>query len=367
MFGGNCIIPAVAKLSAATYRRPWVRAPPAKGTTMAGMDEIGDDRGHEDHGRVLVSEFLAHAAVRVPARDWGLGPEGDSAIRSILGRLSKQDQVALLKAAVEELPALRRSTEPNARRHGELLYSAVVALYKGRLPLGEDDLCHLLVVARHDCGHGADTRPPFDLARAYLRKHGYSPRIGAAIETFVANLPSTSAVKVNELRRSAALIAVLGPRKPTPSVETWIGTVQHRLGDLGDEERKLWERLILAMSVSERMVLPGTWRRAAQEVVGELGSDVVLRRLREWWPVRPAVSLKDGGAQLLKHLIWMLELVPRDEGEELVAALVEVRFKGRREPLAVLKPAVAFLQSSVEPVHQDARVALEARIVTAAR
>jgi hypothetical protein len=44
-----------------------------------------------------------------------------------------------------------------------------------------------------------------------------------------------------------------------------------------------------------------------------------------------------------------------------------VRFKGRREPLAVLKPAVAFLQSSVEPVHQDARVALEARIVTAAR
>lgn len=340
---------------------------PAQGATMAGMDEIGDVRGHEDHGRVLVSEFLAHAAVRVPVRDWGLGPEGDSAIGSVLGRLSKQDQLALLRAAVEELPALRRSTEPSARRHGELLYGAVVALYKARLPLTEDDLCHLLVVARHDCGHGADTRPPFDLARAYLRKHGYSPKIGASIETFVANLPSTSAVKVKELRRSAALIAVLGPRKPTPSVETWIGTVQHRLGELGDDERRVWERLILAMSVSERMVMPGTWREAAQQAVSELGSDVVLRRLREWWPVGPAVSLKDGGAQLLKHLIWMLELMPREEGEELVAALVDVRFKGRREPLAVLKPAVAFLQTSVEPVTQDARLALEARIATAAR
>jgi hypothetical protein len=300
-------------------------------------------------------------------RDWGLGSEEDSAIRSILGRLSKQDQVALLKAAVEELPALRRSTEPNARRHGELLYGAVSALYKARLPLTENDLCHLLTVARHDCGHGADTRPPFDLARAYLRKHGYSPRIGAAIETFVANLPATSAVKVKELQRGAALIAVLGSETPTPSVETWVATVQHGLGELGDDERKVWERLILAMSVSERMVMPGTWRRAAEQAVGELGADVVLRCLREWWPVGPAVSLRDGGAQLLKHLIWMLELLPRVDGEELVAALVDVRFKGRREPLAVLKPAAAFLQTSVEPTLQEARLAFEARIATATR
>jgi hypothetical protein len=115
------------------------------------------------------------------------------------------------------------------------------------------------------------------------------------------------------------------------------------------------------------MVMPGTWRRVAHDAVGELGSDVVLRRLREWWPVGPAVSLKDGGAQLLKHLIWMLELMPRDRGEELVVALVDVRFKGRREPLAVLKPAAAFLQTSVEPGRQDARLALEARIASAAR
>lgn len=304
-------------------------------------DNVGS--GHSDtDGRILVSEFLATAAIQVPMRPTGVGQEGEAVINSILSRLSPPDRVALLRAAVEGLPDLRRSNAANANRHGTVLYAAVCALYRARLPLGEDDLCHLLVTARHNCGHGADTRPPFDLARTYMRKHGYSPSIGAAIRAFVANLPASSAVKVRELRRSASLIAVLG-REGTVPDGTWIGDVHLGLARLAGPERRVWERLVLAMSVSERMVMPNTWRRPVESAINELGPDVVLRRFDTWWPRADVVMLGDGGGQLLKHLIWMLELLPRTDSERLVAHLADVRFKGRREPLAVLKPAGAFL------------------------
>jgi hypothetical protein len=47
----------------------------------------------------------------------------------------------------------------------------------------------------HECGHGVDTRPPFDLARQWQRRHGYSPAIGAAVRVFVSNLPKATAYR----------------------------------------------------------------------------------------------------------------------------------------------------------------------------
>src|SRR4051794_37682130 len=111
---------------------------------------------------------------------------------------------------------------------------------------------------------------------------------------------------VNEVRRSAALIAVLGPGGPPLFPETRMGRVQLGLGKLRGEERKVWERTILAISVTERMIMPDSWRRATQHAVDELGQESVLRLLRKWWPTGDAVTLEESGEQLLKHMIWML-------------------------------------------------------------
>jgi hypothetical protein len=69
------------------------------------------------------------------------------------------------------------------------------------------------------------------------------------------------AVKIQNLRGSVALLQVLdtdlggihGAR-----VSWWINQVRTSLAAIGGAERRAWERLVLSMTVSERMVLPET-------------------------------------------------------------------------------------------------------------
>lgn len=315
----------------------------------------------------VLDEFLTHAARVVPTTSWGLGRDGHAALKALVGELSPQQRVALLKAAVAALPGLRASAARTAYRDGSLLYATVGTLYRARLPLTEDDLGEVLVSSGHECGHGLDTRPPFDLARDYMRKHGYSPKLGAAIATFIANLPRTSAIQVKELRRSAAVLAVLGA-DPVGTKDSWIRGLQARLACLDRPERTVWENLIVAMSVGERMVMPNTWRAPAEEAVGELGAELAARRLREWWPdgaPGSVVNLNDGGAQILKHFIWLLDLLPRADGQPLATRLAAIRFTSRAEPMAVLKPAAAYLETSTDPEARQAHAQLRSRIVAA--
>ena len=315
----------------------------------------------------VLDDFLAQAHGRVHLESWGLGRDGHAAVKALVGALPAPERVALLKAAVAELPKLRASDAPNAHQEGLLIYAAVGALYSARLPLREADLCEVLVAAGHECGHGLDTRPPFDLARKYMRKHGYSPALGEAIATFIANLPKSSAVQIKELRRRAALIAVLGP-EPVGPADSWIRSLQGHLAALQPPERTTWENLVLAMSVSERMVMPNTWRAPAEVALEQLGVERAVQRLTQWWPdAGPGgvVNLKDGGAQILEHFIWLLSLLPRSDGEPLVARLADLRFKGRDEPMAVLKPAAAYLAEASTPEARQAHAGVVARIEAA--
>ena len=316
----------------------------------------------------VLDDFLSRAAGRVPVESWGLGREGHAALKSLVGELSPPQRVALLKAAVARLPRLRASDDTNSYRDGSLLYATVGELYGARLPLTEDDLCDVLVAAGHECGHGLDTRPPFDLARTYMRKRGYSPALGAAIATFIGNLPKSSAIQIQELRRSAAVIAVLGS-EPAGHKDSWVRALQGCITAVDRPEGTVWENLVVAMTVSERMVMPNTWRVPAEAAVAELGSGRVVERLREWWPDGPegtVVNLQDGGAQILKHFIWMLDLLPRAAGvEPLVIRLAGMGFKSRTEPMAVLKPAAAYLEGSTDPEAKQARARLRSRIVAA--
>lgn len=290
---------------------------------------------------------------------WRVKPEVSKALDGFLGALPAGERIALLKAVVRQISDYRGTGGDRPPRIGGLLDATAVALYRARLPLTEDDLCDLLVLSRSDHGHGEDARPPFDLARAHQRKHGYSVKLAEAIEVFIGNLPKATTIKVRELRRSAALLAVLDPRSgPVRARPWWIDEVRASLSEIDGDERREWERLVLTMSVSERMQMPKNWERHVRSTIEELGTFLVLRRLKDWWPDperTPQISFEGSGAQLLKHFIWMLELLPREPGEQLVCRLVAVDWPRRDPPLAILKPATAYLTTATSRTATAAR------------
>ncbi len=264
-----------------------------------------------------------------------------------LASLDGPQRVELLKAAVRRMPVLRMAPGGTGRRDGTAVYALAGRLYAKRLPLTEDDLCALLTGARHDCGHGVDTRAPFDLARDWQRRHGYSAAIGVAIRVFVANLPKATSIQLREVLRSAAILEVLEREPPARADDTvWAARLRHYLSGLSGAERRSWERIVLAMSASERMEVPRTWLAPAAEEVERLGGAQMLTRLREWWPdPRPdqVVRLERSGGQLLKHLIWLLDLLPPG-GTDLVVRLVDASYRPIQHPIAVLKPSAAYLE-----------------------
>ncbi|HEX8803304.1 MAG TPA: hypothetical protein VF743_03890 [Acidimicrobiales bacterium] len=307
----------------------------------------------DDIGPALLRRLTA-AVPPEAMRTGRLAREPDGPLEGFLRALSPTHRIALLKAVVRRLPDHRGARSREARRVGELLGATARALYRSRarswLPLTEDDLCDLLVLSRSHDGYGEVLRAPFDRAREHQRKHGYSAELADAITVFVDNLPPATTITVRELRRSAALLAVLD-RRPAPARPHpwWIDEVRASLAAVDGDERRAWERLVLSMSVGERMQMPKNWEPHASSTVEALGDILVLRRLAAWWPDpgrTPQVSFEGSGAQLLKHFVWMLDLLPRKPGERLVCRLAELDWPRRNPPLAILKPAVAYLGTS---------------------
>ena len=313
----------------------------------------------------LVQE-LRSAADGLRLKPWGFDGRDSVEFDRRLKALDARTKVQLLHVAVEAMPGFR---EAGDELSGALLYQAASALYRDKLPLTEADLIDLLLAARHGCGHGCDTRAPFDVALAHMRRGGYSEALGTAIQEFIANLPPAHAIKVKELHRAADLLSVLsdpGPPNSRVKLRPWIDSVAEQLTRLDGAELDLWRRLVLAMSVAERHVMPKTWERVAVPFVTDIGRDVVIIRMQQWWPPAGAeVSLKRSGAQLLKHCIWLLGLVRGAESDELVGALATMTWYPSPAPMAVLKPASAYLEEADSPGAAAARARIDALIATA--
>jgi hypothetical protein len=192
-----------------------------------------------------------------------------------------------------------------------------------------------------------------------MRRNGYSPALADAIQEFIANLPPAIAITVKELHRAADLLSVLlPPATPNPRVRLrpWIDSVAEHLTRLEPGELDHWRRLVLAMSISERHQVPKTWQRVAAPFLDEVGSTLAVERLRAWWPEPDTeISLKKSGAQLLKHFIWLLGSVPGRAGEELVCSLATMTWYPAAAPMAVLKPAAAYLADSTSRSAADSR------------
>lgn len=295
-------------------------------------------------------------------RTWGLSEDGQRALRLSIDALSEDEQVGLLLAAVESMPRLRQARDEKA---GPVMYGAAAELYRRPLRFDEDVIARLLRTARHDCGHGADTKPPFELALRFQQERGYSPVLGAAIAEFVENFPKSNAVKLQSIRRSAALLRVLEcGNDPLPKLapNAWINRVRVGLAVVEGDERRGWERFVLSMNVAEQMTMPQTWARRVRPILDELGAPTTWLRLEEWWPTQPIESLKGSGAQLLKHFIWTLTLTAHPAGESLVARLAGIGWKPHPYPVAVLKPAASFLADAQSVEAKVARRTLQAAI-----
>lgn len=298
---------------------------------------------------------------------WGLTPTERTLLRKQLRSLSSHEQIALLKSCVALMPQFRgRDSYPD----GSLLYEAAVLLYQMQLPVSEADLCELLRTASHTCGHGQDVRPPVELARDYMRREGYSPAIMAAIEYFRDALPPVRAAKIHNVRRTIDLLAVLTPSaKPKRGLRPWTANVADYLAELPPEELRHWQQLVLGMAVQEQHQMPATWQRVATAFIDEVGAGLIAVRLQDFWPARHAeVSLKQGGAQLLKHFLWMLSLLPdRPAGEELASRIPTMTWRQHDPPIGILKAAAAYLEPSTSQVAHGARALLLQQIPATGR
>lgn len=309
-----------------------------------------------------VAERLLREIPDSLVQPWGLSGDGYRALRLSIDGLSDDEQVGLLLAAVESMPRLRQAGDEKA---GPVMYAAAAELYGRPLRFDENVIARLLRTARHDCGHGADTKPPFELALRFQRERGYSPVLGAAIAEFVDNFPKSHAAKLQSIRRSAALLRVLERgNDPLPKLapNAWINRVRVALAVVEGDERRGWERLVLSMKVGEQMTMPRTWVRQVHPILDELGAPTTWLRLEEWWPSQPIESLEGSGAQLLKHFIWTLTLTAHPAGESLVARLADISWKPHPYPMAVLKPAASFLADAESVDAKVARGTLQAAI-----
>lgn len=296
--------------------------------------------------------------------DWGSGVDYWWLRRQdepLLARLNEQPrafQVAVLKACLERMLWHRRqrSSEDGLSIHyyiGSLLYNLACALYRRRLPYSEGDVCQILGLSRHTCGHGGDVTAPFDIAVGYARANGITAGLWSALKDFMNGLKGVGSAQVSHLKRKAGLLFVLDVESPGAGKRCWSDRFRAGLRTQAPEEQAKWRRLVLNMTVNDVYVLPKVWRREATGFVRDLGGSVVVQRLAAWWPdpsVKSLWPIQTGGSHLLKYFVWLLtvtaeasELEPRCT--ELVCRLSELDWKPRERAQKVMIAAAFYLRS----------------------
>jgi hypothetical protein len=236
---------------------------------------------------------------------------------------------------------------------GSVLYAMACTLYRRRLPYSETDICQILGLSRHECGHGSDVTPPFDMAVRYARQHGLSTELLFALKEFIKGLQGISSIQATQLKRKGGLLFVLDPESTGSRMSCWSDRFRVGLLEQTPEEQAKWRQLVLSMTVNELYQVPKGWRREAARWVEDLGPSIVVQRLFEWWP-DPKIStvwpIQTGGSHLLKHFIWLLgvtavvhELEPACI--ELVCRLSELDWKPYQRAQKVMIAAAYYLSS----------------------
>jgi hypothetical protein len=315
----------------------------------------------DDHPNRKAHEWLA---TQLDGLDWDSEvddswdrPQGEP----LLSKLDDQPRaihIGVLKACLERMLWLRQqgSSEGGLTTDyyiGSVLYNLVCALYARRLSYSEDDICQILRLSRHACGHGSDVTPPFDIAVEYARANGISAGLLSALKDFMEGLKSVGSAQVTHLKRKAGLLFVLDAESNGTRKSCWSASFRAGLLSLAAEEQAEWRQLVLNMTVNDVYEMPKVWRREATRFVAKINPEVVVQRLSAWWP-DPKVSavwpIQTGGSHLLKYFVWLLgvttamtELEPTCV--ELVRRLSELDWKPCERAQKVMIAAAFYLRS----------------------
>jgi hypothetical protein len=261
-------------------------------------------------------------------------------------------QVAILKACVERLPALRAQwSDRDTYACGEQLYMIASRLYGKDLPLGNRDICDILCLSKHGCGHGTDVAAPVNLAVAFMSNNDVSSSLLLALATYVDGLKGVGSVQAQNVKRRASILYLLDRDDVLQHNRklVWSRQFTNDLVGMDDNERRAWQSLVLSFKLNDRSELPNTWRQVAQSFAGQLGASKMVSRIAGWWPEKNAVCRLDAGAShLLKHFIWLLEAVDdvsvhKPTCHELVCSLSTVEWKPKQPAANVVSSAAHYL------------------------
>ena len=184
-------------------------------------------------------------------------------------------QIAILKACVARLPALReRWSESNVYELGEQLYFIAGKLYDAKLPFAEQDLCDILRLSKHGCGHGTDVSSPIELAAAHMANHEFSPDLLCAVSAYIDGLKGIGSIQAKTAKRRAAILFLLDRSDvlgmPGKNKKVWSQRFTSDLATMAPGERREWERFVLTLKLQERSDLPNTWRTVAESFLSRL-------------------------------------------------------------------------------------------------
>jgi hypothetical protein len=267
-------------------------------------------------------------------------------------------QIAILRACLERMSWHRQqqSLQGTLSAHfyiGSVLYTMACALYRRRLPYSEDDICQILRLSRHVCGHGSDVTPPFDIAVKYARKHGLTAELFSALREFMNGLKGLRSTQARQLRRRGELLLVLDTESTGSRKNCWSDRFRAGLLMQTPEEQAKWRQLVLSMTVNDLYLIPKGWRQEAAKFVEDLTPPIVVQRLSAWWPdpnINVVWPIQTGGSHLLKHFIWLLsvtastrELEPKCT--DLVSRLSKLDWKPRERAQKVMIAAAYYLRS----------------------
>lgn len=174
--------------------------------------------------------------------------------------------------------------------------------------------------------------------------------LGAA-RSFIAGLKGVTSSKAWHLKRKAAILLLLDLGRPDGkgAQACWSDHFRRGLLALSPDELRHWQGLVLAMNASEQRQSPKVWRYTAQKFLNDLGVEHVVSRLSAWWPeAGHCWPIQTGGSHLLKHLVWLLEVVPeahpgKPACDDLVQRLVPLDWKPPEQAVKFRVAAALYL------------------------
>ena len=240
------------------------------------------------------------------------GTAGRVLVRDAL-ELPKNTRVALHKETVARLPILRASSDdPYAWQKGSAVYDLACCLYGEKLPYSEEDVLALLTSSTHRCGHGADVKPPFEVAVAWARVHGVTRCVARSGPHVHRRAQRPAIGKAKDLKTKGGLVLLLDSER-TETSRCHSESFRADLAVLPPGERPAWERLVLHMGTAMGARLPKGYDVQASALVAFVGVEQVSARLEHWLP-RPDLPcrLETAGSHLLRNLVWLLLVMSRD-------------------------------------------------------